>query len=102
MSAVCLCYWLKEVIFISKNISRDGQQEKNDNKPKTDRTGNRCVYTLSSMSHKNAPPINLLPLFVNKSQEVLSAQALFKKNVDIDLDTIKSQPVQIILNMQNT
>ena len=60
------------------------------------------IDQIMSMSHKNAPPINLLPLFVNKSQKVLSAQALFKKNVDIDLDKIKSQPVQIIMNIQNT
>ena len=50
---------------------------------------------------KNAPPINLLAFFVNKSHDILSAQALFKKKYE-DLDTIKSQPVQIIMNMQNT
>ena len=35
---VCLCYWLKEIIFISADIRRHGQQgktTKTENGPKT-------------------------------------------------------------------
>ena len=46
-------------------------------------TGHIINQHIMMMSHKNAPPsINLLPSFINKSQEDLSAQALFL-NVDL-------------------
>ena len=35
------------------------------------------------------------------TESLVCAGAIFK-NVDLDIDAIKSQPVQIIMNMQNT